>query len=611
MKVEDHNVMQGLSTEGQEKFERDEKIVSTLEGYRQEAFDARRGGLNSRDDRWAQNLDAYWGRHDWSSKATWQARESMPEAPTFVDRFAASLKEALITSPKGFYTVTDPADTEGDLEWPIKRMMDVWLSCCGQNVSGNPMGFSGVFEDQVKLGALMASSSVVTWREDYGDGRVVVETEDPRNLWFDHTGRGLYRIRRKEMDKHQVLRLGGSLDGHGRPIYDTDQIEALVATFVAEEKAKREEITGTGQGVVTPRTPVILDEYYATLLNEDGTTMQDGKALCVVANERFLIRGPEKNPFWHGRDWINFAPLISVPMSVYGKSYVENFAPLAEAFNELTNLILDAVFTSSIKAWVVVPELLSNPGQLADGISPNKMFMLDGVADPKMFAEALEMGNLPAEAFSIWQALKNELREAASQNEIGLGQFAPKGRTSAQEIVDTQKSSSALIRSIAESIETRLLDPTLDLVWKTGLQHVKPQDEMIRQAAGEEMFRALLSRRKEIVKRPITFQARGISTLIQKSGMLRSILNIMQIVGSNELLVKEFLNEVDLGKLVRLLFDLSDIDLTKLSVSARDKLVRQVTEPLQAVAGEQTGRQPGGQGPGAQAAQALGVNANA
>jgi hypothetical protein len=38
------------------------KIVPILEGYLQEAQDARRGGLNPRDDKWEENLHLYWNR---------------------------------------------------------------------------------------------------------------------------------------------------------------------------------------------------------------------------------------------------------------------------------------------------------------------------------------------------------------------------------------------------------------------------------------------------------------------------------------------------------------------------------------------------------------------
>ena len=105
--------------------EKTSKIVTALTDYKREAEDNRKGGLNPRDDKWRQNLDLYWNRYDFSGKADWQSQNVMPEVPSYVDRFAAALKEALVALPNGFYTVTDPYDVNNDLTTPIKSMTDV------------------------------------------------------------------------------------------------------------------------------------------------------------------------------------------------------------------------------------------------------------------------------------------------------------------------------------------------------------------------------------------------------------------------------------------------------------------------------------------------------
>ncbi len=558
-----------------------QKIVPILEGYLQEAQDARRGGLNPRDDKWEENLHLYWNRHDFSRKAAWQAKETMPEVPTFVDRFAAALKEALVASPTGFYTITDPADREGDLTLAIKRMTDVWLSTCGRNQTGTCLSFPAVFEEQAKMGALMACSSVVTWKTDIKYGRVAVETVDPRMIWLDPTYRNLYRVRRTELDKHSLREMALGKDGKGDPLYNLEAVEQMISHIEMEDLRRKEELSGSGQQISSTREPVVLDEYIGTVVDSTGKVLAKD-ALMVVGNRKFLVRGPEKNPFWHGKDWLVYAPLVTTPLSVYGRSYMEDFGSVAKTFHNLTNLILDAVQTSALRAFAVVPEMLMDPGQLAEGISPNKTFLLEaGMGRPEDFFKALELGQLPPEVVNVWTAMKNELREAADLNEVGLGQFAPKGRTSATEISTAQESSSALIRSIAQTLETRYLNPTLDLVWKTGLQHVQRDDGLLRAACGDEMFTALLSRRKELASRPVTFQAMGISMLIQKNRMLRSLLQLMQIIAQSDPLLQEFLRVTDMSKFMKLLFNLSDIDITKLMASERERLVQGFQNQMQ------------------------------
>lgn len=584
-----------------------EETVRVLEGYRTEAEDARKSGYNPRDAKWRENLDAYWNRWDFKGKAAWQSKNSLPEVPAYVDRFAAAMKEALVSSPEGFYVVRDPVDKEGDLTSAIKRVEDVWLSRSGRNASGDPLAFAAVFEEQMKLGCLAACCAVVMWKEDVPDGRVAVESVDPRSVWLDHTYRGLYRIRRTEIDRHEIAQMAKLKDGDGKPIYELPEIERLVSFQLDEEKRRSAELSGAGSEIsAIPRNPIVLEEYYSDILSPRGT-LEHERSLAVVANREFLIRKPEPNPFWHGRDWVLFAPLVPVPLSPYGRSYMEDFGSIARTLNELTNMILDAVQTSAMKAFVMVPSMLLNPGQAAEGVSPNKVFQLEEGFRAEDFMREMELGRIDGTGMQVWQALKQELIEAAKINEIGLGQFAPKGRTSATEVTETQQNSSAIVRSVADTVENTFLNPLLDLVWKTGMQHVSANDRALREAAGPEMWSTIIRFRKEFAGRRMSFQAQGISRLIERSRMLRALIQILQVISANELLLAEFLKVVDLQQLVRVLFELSNLDLSRLQVSERQQLIRSVAEPI-TQAGENASAATAGQSvPGAAAQEMSGV----
>lgn len=555
------------------------EIINTLQDYFREADENRKSGLNPRDHKWRENLDLYWNRYDFTNKQKWQSTASMPEVPNFVDRFAAALKEALIQTPDGFYTISDPADTEGDMADAIKRVMDVWLSTAGRNQVGQLLSYSSVFEEQMKMGALMASSTVTTWKDDVEGGRVAVESLDPRMVWLDHTYRNLYRIRRTELDRHELSGLKVMQDGRGNKIFDEVELQRLEGSLL-EKNIDDAQRTGSGQSVSSGRRPIILDEYIATVIGRDGTVLAD-RALMVLANSNYLIRGPEKNPFWHGKDWLTYTPLVTAPLSVYGRSYMEDFGAVAKTFNDLTNMIIDAVHTSSLNAFAMVPSMLINPNQVAEGISPNKIFMLEDGYKAQDFAQQLALGQMSADGMKVWQAMKSELSEAAGINEIGLGQFAPNSRTSATEVSETQQSSSALIRSVAQTVETRFLDPQLDLIWKTGMQHASLNNQMLANAAGDEMWNAMISSRRELVRRPVTFQARGISTLIARSQQLKTLLGILSVIGSNQILMQAFLAETDPTKLIDRILLLSGIDKSKLSLTAREKMVKSLAQPIQ------------------------------
>ena len=559
-----------------------DRTTAILTSYIQEAEQARRSGPNPRDAKWEENLDLYWNRHDFSDKLDWQAKETLAEVPNFVDRFAAALKEALVASPEGFYTVVDPADQEHDLTRAVKRVTDVWLSRCGRNMSGHLLGFDSVFEEQVKQGALTAMCSATVWRDDVPGGRVAVEAVDPRNVWLDPTYRGLYRIRKIEIDAHNLAELADRKGG-----FDKEAIEELQVKLDAE-RYEREQSTGHGQDTgQTTRQPVQLHEVYGTVLESNGEVLARN-ALTVLANGKSLVLPSRKNPFWHGKDWVVYTPLITVPMSVYGRSYMEDFGCISRAFTHLTNLILDAVYTNSLNVFAFVPEMLRDPSQGLD-VHPGKIFELNtDFGQPKDFMHSLELGGVSRESVEVWQALKNELREAAGLNEIGLGQFAPKGRTSATEVMETQASSSAIIRSVAQTIEGSYLNTVLDLVWKTGLQHAKADDRMLKAAAGAELWPALIGQRRELIEHPVTFQARGISTLINRGQMLRNLLQLLQVLASNEMLLQAFMQVADMEALVNRLFELSNIDIQKVQATERQKMIRAITEPMEQRAGNGT-----------------------
>lgn len=565
-----------------------QEIVTALTEYKSEATQNRASGPNPRDAKWQQNIDLYWNRHDFSTKADWQSQNVMPEVPAYVDRFAGALKEALVSTPNGFYTIEDPYDTEHDLSQALKSMNDVWLTTIGKNQVGQPQDFSTVFEEQVKLGALMAMSAVVLWKKDVPHGRVAIETVDPRNVWLDHTYRNLYRIRRTEVDMADVARMIGQKTRKGNSIYNMDEMTRLV-TSLTEMQSEKEDLTGNGQQVISGRRPIVLDEYVASVVDRQGRLVMDNEVV-ILANDEFLVRGPETNPFAHKKDWLVYTPLINVPFSPYGRSYMEDFGDVAKVFTDLTNLILDAAYMASMKAYALVPGMLLDPTQAASGVWPNKTFLLEDGVMAKDFMAELNLGSLDSGAVNIWQAIKSELSDAAGMNEIGLGQLPDKTHIAATAVAGAQSSSSAILRSVAQTVETRFLDPMLDLTWKTGLQHAQPNDPRMMAAVGPEMYGALIARRGELLRRPLTFQARGISMLIQKNQKLQALLQLVQIIAGNPPLMEAFMQRVDMNKFINLLFSLSNVDLSKLEPTQREQMIASVVQPM-----AQAGQQAGGQ----------------
>lgn len=577
--------------------ERADEVVQTLESYRREAVEARKTGPNARDAVWEKNVDLYWNRYDHSQKADWQSREVMPEAPLFVDRWAAAMREAL-TNDAEWFVVEDPSDKGDDLKNTIRKFMEVLLSRVGRNQMGQPMDFAGVFEEQMKLGAMMACAGVVLWRKDVnGKGYVSVEPADPRTIWFDPTGRGLYRIRRTEVDLHKLKAMAASKDGNGKSVFNKEQIDMLTARVDEQMRTEAEAMKGHSQEVVSSRKPITLDEYLAIIIEDDGETSTVKMQLAVIANERFLIRGPEDNPFAHGRDWNVYCPLITVPLSVYGKSYMENWASLARTFTELTNLIIDGIQTTAMNAFSAVPELLEDPTQLAEGVSPNKVFLLKDGSLASEFIKSLELGNMPPEVFRVWQGIKAELQEGAQHSELALGQFPAKGDITAFEVNESQQGASALVRSIARTVESRFLQPMLDLIWKTGLQHLSKDDKEMATALGPDMLAALVSQKSEILSREVTFRVSGISGLVDRGQKLRAFMQFLGTLAQSPELLQLFFKKFPPDKVMMELMRLHGIDTNRLEMTEREQQVASVQQAAQTAGASAQEQLAGGQPP--------------
>lgn len=532
-----------------------ETIIKVLDSYKVEAEQSRNSGPNPRDDIWELNWHRYWGRYDFSDKASWQSSHVLPEVPQYVDRWASAMREALDAGGEWF-TAQDLA--LGGRSEPIipiiNRALKAILARCSRTPDGHPASFNSLFEEQMKLGAIMACSVAVTWK----NGWVSVDSVDPREYWTDPKSRGLYRRRRYEIDKHRLVALASRLDEFKIPIYNLEEIEQLGAEIDEQARVRQQTSSGLDSGTDQGRQPIQIDEWIATVLEPGTGEIIADRSLMVVANGKWLIRGPEENPYDHKRDWIVFTPMISVPLAIYGRTYMEEWAETADAFIEMTNLILDAVETSTLKAFAAQPDMLKDPTQLLEGISPNMVYQLEEGIVPADFLKEIELGDLPQEAVVVWKALKEELREGAKLSEIALGQMPGKSRITAEEISQVSQSGSAMIRSMAKTIEQRFLEPVLDLVWRTALQYMDFNE--IAAEIGPEAAAMLNARRAEFAQMKLGFRVRGISGLIDRQTKLSNFLAFMQTIAQSPELFAALMQRTDLPKLLNYMIVLFGVD---------------------------------------------------
>jgi hypothetical protein len=558
------------------------ELLLLLQDYFSEAQEARQSGTESRENNWLANWDAYWGRSDGGDKAEWQANEHMPEVANFVDRHTASMRLALLSQPEWF-DIHDPTDPSRERDRMMREFTKLHLDHCTTNASGQRIGFDTTFSSAVKSGAMTVIAASVTY--DPISKFVNIDPVNAFELYYDPTGRGLYRIRRKEVDYHQLELMKRQTDSKGKPLYDNKAIDRLQAHCDSEAKADRERISGgseAGEGS-SRRKPVMIDEYLCTIIDREGKLIAQNQ-LVVVGNQREILRGAEDNPNWHGKDWIVMTPTIDVPFAIWGRSWVEVFRALAATFTEVTNLILDGVFASNIGAHMIWTEALADPSEVTEGIYPG--LAVQAEADwpaGKPFIEKIDMGGVDAQGIQVWQALKAELREGASTNELSLGQVPPKGDITAREIEGSERGSSVLTMGMAKDIETKFLAPILELTLMTGLQHFDAESNpTLTDALGPAMTAMLAENKRNFADKRYSFVATGISSAMDRGKRLQGLTNFLQILGQSEILAAKFTEEFSINALVKQLLIHFDIDERSLSKTDKEKLKDSQQEALNA-----------------------------
>lgn len=567
-------------------------IIKALQGYKADAEDGRR----ERDIVWKSNWDAYWQRYDFSKKLADQFKVVMPEAPQFVERFAAALKEALVRSGDWF-EVEGPPGFDEQLAPFVKGVIKYWLERAGDYLPDAAKDFTAVFEECAKDGALMMMACSVTWEEidkttmevvqeatydtDPGLGEVIqsapqmarvvrkcghiaIKPLDPRTIWFDSTGRKLFRRQRIEIDLHELKKMAEQRDERGDLIWDVEEINRLTEQRDEVREIERRESSNQQQLVGSSgRKPIVLDEWLGTVVNSQGEVLVDNE-LVVIANEEYLVRGPELNPYLHGQDWVVATPIIRLRGAPYGRSYMETWTPLISAFTEFTNLILDAGYKQAILAHVLNPDAFRDPSQLENGILAGGTYQLeDGRTLDEAIAE-LELGKLDDTVLGLWRAIKAEAQEGAVLNDLLLGNLPARGERTATEIQQASQSGNAFISSIASSIEHNFLEPILNRIWAISLQHMDAsQHPELRDYIPAHLQLILdmpFTDRLALFNGPMQFKASGISGVLVRELKRNQLLAAWQAIMSSRDMAQYMIPRLNMPNLVNMFFRGFEID---------------------------------------------------
>jgi hypothetical protein len=618
---------QGPSPEDDKLMDDGLSVIQAIQQYRIEAEDARRDRVAKNDQNW----DLYLGRQDFSGKQEGQSTEVLPKVAISAEQTAAMIKRGMVQFGEYYTVKVDPMLADKVEGRQIAAILNCFLDDLWTPNKGDTGNFPTVISDAVKQ-ALFKSLIILKVHGNYKKhrdfkfekGTATLSTEDTErwhlridlvrveDYYVDPTGDGLYEIHRVERDLHEVL--AAAEEG----IYDKAMVRKLVDTSF--ERPDDEELSDNDRAQVEATHPgfrrrVVLDEFWGTLLNRDGTVAHRN-VVATVANDRFLIRKPEPNPFWHQESPFVAAPLVRVPFSVWHKAIYDHATDLNLALNELFNLMVDGAMATVHGVKQLRIEDLEDPGQVEGGIKAGiTLAVKQTLPHNAKVLETVTEGEVPQDAMAMFEMINREFQTAAMTNELKVGALPPR-QVLASEIMESSQSQNMMLDGMVGDLENNVMSQALRKAWLNVLQMADVIPESAFTSATDRrvamiIMRASPEERYALFANKASFKVNGITATLTKALDFQKIMALLQAVGTNPALLQVFLADYSaqrvLAQLIRTL-GLSPDELKKSfeeqQAAAQEQQLSQVNAANQFLGGgpQNAEGEPGGggaAGPGA------------
>lgn len=568
-------------------------VIQSVREFKKEAMEARqkRDKLNER------NEAAYFAVQDWSHKMEGQSSEFLPETSTTVEQMAAFIKNGL-TSFGNWFSIKAP--NSPIREENMRSLLQNYLSDLADGET-LPIKVS----DGSKVALLKSLMILKVHGKDVErnqnfkvEGDQVVPTNEsqwklqidlinPKDFYIDPTGRNLYKIQHVERDLHDVLALAE------RGVYDKAVAQKLInKDEEPEEQEEERKFAESDKKRINDqprmRKKVQIDEFWGTLLKADGTVFME-RALCTVANDKYLLRGPEEFPFWHGEDPFVVIPLLRVPFSTLHRALYDDAVPLNYALNELFNLTLDGGIASVWGTRQLRHGMLEDPSEVADGIPQGATLTIKDDAPPNLkVLEQVTEGQVPPEALQMFNILKTEHNSAVLTSDIRSGNL-PSKQVRATEVAASVQSQATVLDSLTGDMEHGI-EQLLRKAWLTILQNADDLEENDVASAltpREQFALASLSPAERFVAmgQDNTFKVNGISQTLARARDFQRLMAYMQAMGTNPITAPALLRRYDPDKILEVGFKSINLDPKEVEREQTDGEDPRIAQDLQIAQG--------------------------
>lgn len=566
-------------------------IINSIRDARREADDGKRKrkGLNRMN--WA----AYFGQQDFSYKQPGQSKEFLPKVPVAAEQFAAFVQRGLVQFGDWFSVDVPPDAPLKDYE--VRELMKCFLDYlvdvmrertsfalrvadgCKVSLFEAVMTFKvhgfrvpeRVFQAERGLrlvesdGTVRQTKTSSLKQKFLKPWRLAIDLIQADDYFPDPTGRKLYEIHRVERDLHDVMELAD------QGLYDPDVVDQIISDFDERYKQYQDQLTRNQQGVTPPafRKTVIIDEYWGDLLDNRGHLIERN-IVSAVANDKYLIREPEPNPYWHGESPFVSIPLVRVPSTVWHKALFDHASPLNFAINEIFNLMLDGGLASVWGNKQLRAGFLEDPRQVANGIPQGMTLVVkDDLPAGEKVLETVATGQVPPDAIAMYQNTDREFNAAALSNDLKMG-FLPKKDVKATEIVEIQQSQGVTMDAITFNMDEGI-SKILYKAWLCILQNANNLDAADVVAAVGSKAALTLSRmspaeRFAAFARGFEFKAYGLQSTLARARDFQKAMALAQTIPANPMLAEPFMRRFSPDKFLDFLVRALNLNPDKLGI---------------------------------------------
>lgn len=533
-------------------------IVNTMLMYIDESEESRKDRtiLNNR------NWSAYFSKQDWSNKKADQSKEFSPRTSMGVESVASFVKKTL-TGFGNYFSMTIVNEEIMSSNQARALLM--------HHLQDEDTDFADIIEQGIKI-ALLSSIMTFKVRHEVENDKFIikVDVEKPEKYYPDPTGRKLYEIHEVVLDLHTVV------ERSEQGIYNKEEVSKLQTDFIEQEKLNEQERQKNHNLPKSNfRKRVLLHEIHGTIINKEGDVIEKN-IVATMANKKYLLRKPRKNPRFHGKTPFVSTPIIKVPGSTWHKALYDDAVRINLYINELQNLMLDAGLAAAHDIKMLRASYLEKPEQAAGGIPPGTTLIVkeDMPINMKVL-ETVKTGEVPADSFNMLNIAGRDFDMASMFNDIKAGLLSPR-QVKATEVIEKESAVSEMLDGFARTVE-KAIDKVLSLVWAEIMQFRNNYFDVAHIIGDKSAFVLSMMSAKErydTFAEKTTFKVTGISSLITKGKNFQKLIIAMDTIFKNPILAEAFSQLYSPVKIINKIFDGLDLDASSIELDKDEDGIR-------------------------------------